>query len=548
MSESKPTLIAPDLGAPTTTWGPCGGLEVFAGIPYQTFSKQDKIGKVADFAHVQFYQRGDRPTNAYGGGDAFAYVHDGDDKAFQLVDTTKVQGTTQKLRPKKFQFKRVPDGEVTNRGAIKLKKDKNRERDRQKLEQKLQKKWGQTAKRRFDRRQRRNMSASLRVKETWTEIKEIELEKLDLATLEVTKVKDLYTCGKVNIYDRTFDKLTPKTARGIMPARVQYATLNCTTSEDPIMNDFISKKTAKVYATDFILGCLMAARYSVYTWDIVVRKDGDTIIFDKRDGSQIDDQTVDESAFQPPIDEGDHINSAESLARESGKTNTDVKRTVLLSKKSHSLGKPNPFEGTTSETLPSVAYRYRLYDFEDDCTILVRGEHDALVPVDKKAKFAAVKAILEWDPVANGRTDWRTKLLRQHGTVIATELRNNKVKLARWAFQSMLAGNGVMKLVYASRSNAESVDNHVILGTETFVPAKLASDLKVSLDNGWGIVRSLINLFQAQEDGTYVILKEPLQQVIKIFAVAEEDVDQAEEDFDDMEDSGPVGILDVPEM
>lgn len=48
------------------------------------------------------------------------------------------------------------------RGVSSLKKDKNRERDRMRLERKLQKKWANTASRRFDRQNVRTPSAQLR--------------------------------------------------------------------------------------------------------------------------------------------------------------------------------------------------------------------------------------------------------------------------------------------------------------------------------------------------------------------------------------------------
>eukprot|EP00913_Durusdinium_trenchii_P001311 g1209.t1 len=55
-----------------------------------------------------------------------------------------------------------------------------------------------------------------------------------------------------------------------------------------------------VQATDHVLACLVAAARSVYSWDIVVSKVANKLIFDKRDGSQIDFLTVNETAQDPP--------------------------------------------------------------------------------------------------------------------------------------------------------------------------------------------------------------------------------------------------------
>lgn len=44
--------------------------------------------------------------------------------------------------------------------------------------------------------------------------------------------------------------------------------------------------------------------------------------------------------------------------------------------------------------------------------------------------------------------DWRQKLDSQRGAVLATELKNNSYKLARWTCCAMLAGSEYLKLGY----------------------------------------------------------------------------------------------------
>ena len=87
-------------------WGPQGEPNIFAGIPYQPFSKNDKLGKAAgEFTGASNYRSKNvffpfflrnsyrfiaRYGNVYGGGDAYAYYHD-EDSSFQLVDSSKVK-------------------------------------------------------------------------------------------------------------------------------------------------------------------------------------------------------------------------------------------------------------------------------------------------------------------------------------------------------------------------------------------------------------------------------------------------------------------------
>lgn len=45
--------------------------------------------------------------------------------------------------------------------------------------------------------------------------------------------------------------------------------------------------------------------------------------------------------------------------------------------------------------------------------------------------------------------DWRQKLDSQRGAVLATELRNNSCKLAKWTVSSILGGSEYLKLGYS---------------------------------------------------------------------------------------------------
>jgi len=41
--------------------------------------------------------------------------------------------------------------------------------------------------------------------------------------------------------------------------------------------------------------------------------------------------------------------------------------------------------------------------------------------------------------------DWRAKLDTQRGAVLATELKNNSCKIAKWTASAMLAGSDIVK-------------------------------------------------------------------------------------------------------
>lgn len=168
--------------------------------------------------------------------------------------------------------------------------------------------------------------------------------------------------------------------------------------------------------------------------------------------------TVNENAADPPADSDkpDSINSPSSLSLEASYINSNFANQVVDMTKRKAFKSPNPFYSTEeSEPLASCAYRYRKFDIsltdeveeEDKVRMVVRTEVDAYQ--GKKDQYITIKALNEFDAKAQGSgkaPDWRSKLDSQRGAVVATEMKNNSAKLARWTVQSILAGAEVMKL------------------------------------------------------------------------------------------------------
>ena len=62
--------------------------------------------------------------------------------------------------------------------------------------------------------------------------------------------------------------------------------------------------------------------------------------------------------------------------------------------------------------------------------------------------------------------DWRQKIENQRGAVLATELKNNANKLARWTSAALVAGVDQIKLGYVARAHPRDRHHHVILSTQ----------------------------------------------------------------------------------
>ena len=236
-----------------------------------------------------------------------------------------------------------------------------------------------------------------------------------------------------------------------------------------------SKGTAAIYATDIILSVLMCSPRSVYPWDIVIVREGDKVFFDKRDGGPFDTVTVNENAADPPQDstapnpsnpnekapEAPSINTTTSLSLEATYINQNFGFQSVIETSpppAVNFDKPNPFYGPDeTEPLASCGYRYRVFDLgiteDEDIKMCVRTEVDAYLPGQGNPQqgqgLTTIRALNEFDPRApgaGGAPDWRAKLDSQRGAVVATEMKNNSCKLAKWTVQSILAGAEQMKI------------------------------------------------------------------------------------------------------
>jgi translation initiation factor 3 subunit D len=231
--------------------------------------------------------------------------------------------------------------------------------------------------------------------------------------------------------------------------------------------------------------------------------------------------TVNENAADPPAetDKADSINSPSSLSLEATYINTNFASQVVNLEKRKAFSNPNPFYSPeVTEPLASCAYRYRKFDLslnseqeeESKVKMVVRTEVDAYQT--KKDSYVNIRALNEFDSRAQGSgkaPDWRSKLDASRGAVVATEMKNNSAKLARWAVQSVLSGAETMKLGFISRQNAKDPHRHTILGVQSHKPKDFASQMAVSLANGWGIVRMIVDLCMKQPEGKYVLVKDP---------------------------------------
>jgi translation initiation factor 3 subunit D len=379
------------------------------------------------------------------------------------------------------------------------------------------------------------------------EIPLFELGKLQVDAKDV-KTTDLLWCGELSSYDKSYDRLAVRTEQNLRRFE-DLNFFNVTTSEDPILTDYMqSDPEVTVIATDHVLASLIAASRSVYSWDLVITKLSNKIIMDKRDFSPVDFLSVNETAAEPPnADDKDAVNGVAKLSQEAGAINQNFTQMVLdYNIDPEEMENPNPFEEEGEGRASSGAYRYRKFvipgnskdsnEFnQQPCGLVVRTEVSCKMPGGdpEHPQLCSLKALNEYDPKVN--YSWRKHLETQRGMVLATEIKNNAFKLGRWTAQAILAGCDTMKIGFVSRIGNDPW-SHSILSVQNHITDRFAEQIGMHRNNVFGIIRAIVDMVMSWEDGKYLLIKDPLKSIVRLYEVPWETFNEEDEGDGDDDD------------
>ncbi|KAI8593977.1 eukaryotic translation initiation factor 3 subunit D [Geranomyces variabilis] len=568
-----PTVVDNDAG-----WGPAALPEDLAAVPYAPYSKSDRLGKIADWTAPALgdgygdrrYGNNDGDNNnrrrrfgpgqeAFGAGlsSLFAYTVAAEDEAsFSVVDRT---ATVQKKPGGGFKSQRggrggarggaTTGGWQAGGGRTGGPGGGPQQAMRGGHDRRGQHPGGQ--RRRYggyNDKPARIRDASVQAGPEWKVVEELDFPRMNKLYFQVDEAEDISGHGDFHFIDKSLDRINTKQERPLQPSDRHY--INVTASDDPVLLNHAKTSSAEgltVYATDNVLATLMCATRSVYSWDIIVTKHDNKLFLDKRDGGVFDFVSVNENAADPPLEaaEKETINTPQALAQEATALNRNFARQILNDRERVSLPNPNPFEDGSS-SLPAIAYRYRQWNLGSDVTLVARTQIDAALhapgsnsssatgqmklknapcpPAD--TLFVNVRALNEFDsraPGAGGAPEWRQKLDSQRGAIMATEIKNNGNKLSRWVTEAMLAGADQLRVGFVSRASPKDRNRHVILGSTTFKPRDLASQMNFNIGNGWGILKMFVDLCASTlEDGKYILVKDPNKALLRLYSVPED--------------------------
>lgn len=61
--------------------------------------------------------------------------------------------------------------------------------------------------------------------------------------------------------------------------------------------------------------------------------------------------------------------------------------------------------------------------------------------------------------------------------------------------------------------------------------------MNLSLSNGWGIVRTIVDMVQREEDGKYVLVKDPNKSILRLYNVPAGSFEEEEEEREVIEEN-----------
>ena len=207
------------------------------------------------------------------------------------------------------------------------------------------------------------------------------------------------------------------------------------------------------------------------------------------------------------------------LSRESTAANHAYAQQVLGNEPPVRLGEPDG-----ARRRGARAYKYRKWRLSDDVTLVARCELNGVTEMKGTNATLFVKALTEFDSKVTGM-DWRSKIETQRGAVIATELKNNANKLAKWTCCALLAGADIMKLGFVSRAHPKDPANHVILNTQSYKPKDFAQQINLTETNMWGVFKAVADATVKLPDGKYLLVKDPNKPTLRTYEVPEDAFD-----------------------
>lgn len=499
-------------------------------IPFAPFAKTDRLGRIADWAGPSV----DSHSSSQGQGRRTFPRGGTAPKATEDEEAGWSFAADAKSMPR--------DKKSTGMGATKGPMPAGKWDGRQKLTGRgghmAGKRGGGWGSRFADRMAQRKREPSVIVSSEWRIIEEIEFNRLAKLQLDPDDSIPIKTVGSTFYYDKAADKIDTRQEKLIStPSNSPVRVILPPVEEDKIMLGIARDENIQIIAPDHIAALLMAAPRTTLPWDVLIKRRGELVILDSRLDCDIDLLPVNETSPDAPPDDrasADTINSASSLARETARLALNIPS--VLTKADDTLAKFDVAPQLSKDE--NVAVRYAKLDLGDGAVMLVRSHISSVLRGtrnDENDIPMHMAALLEYEHKGASGMDWRLKLDNQRGAVFAHEIRNHGAALARIVFKALLSAIEHIKLAYFSRVSVKDTTRHALLGVHEFEPYELANQMNLNVPNGFGVLRTLIDLCRRLPTNCdYILMRDPNKATLRLYKLPGGDTNAFDDAVDEL--------------
>lgn len=359
---------------------------------------------------------------------------------------------------------------------------------------------------------------TLAIRSNWNLVAELSKQLNEKMNYDPGQAEEIHQCGSILTYKKSQDTaITTAKPKLLNTKQVDSrGFITTTASSDPVMEGL--KEKASIFITDTVLVTIMAMNRSVYPWDLQVTKANGKIFFDKLDESSVDQLSMNENNPEHMPDEDEPENSPNNPKRLSDEA-LRINKSFLLS----SITEPRmEFGPVLNEDVP-IGFKYRKWKINEE-TVIVRTEIDTYTEENNAIVPMKLFAVNEYDTKITG--GYKEKLETKKGQIFANEIKNNSCKISKWALKAMLAGVEIVKIAYVCREHPNATDKHHLVYVQKIRVQTLMQDLNLSYSNCWGVFKSVVDAIRKEPDGKYVLIKDPMKPVVRIFSATNEVKDE----------------------
>jgi hypothetical protein len=127
---------------------------------------------------------------------------------------------------------------------------------------------------------------SIKVKQNWKLMDTLQFSRMQGLFFDAKQPEDLAIYGRLSYYDKANDKISPKTEKQLKQNTKHV--WDPTASSDHILLSYAEDSTAQtVVCTDTVISALLCCTKSIYSWDMIITKKNNLLVFDKRSGGPL---------------------------------------------------------------------------------------------------------------------------------------------------------------------------------------------------------------------------------------------------------------------